>query len=141
MDYRKCPHCGAQIRPLASACEFCGSELSDQKSGILEEFEQNYKSTNDFGKKVELINSLIVPSTKSDLLDLFFLAASNVNVIHRGGLFDPQAKLDKVIEDAWKSKFEQTYMKALLILKDDPEMTHVERIYKEKKKAMRWRLF
>ena len=68
MDCRKCPNCGAQLQALVSVCDYCGSEIVRQSDSGIREFLEEYHKTDSYFKQSELVNSLVVPNTKSEVL-------------------------------------------------------------------------
>ena len=123
-NLRKCPNCGNLVKAFSATCEFCGHEFRNAtNSSMVEEFEAKYQSAKSNKQRILLIQSLAVPNTKEDVLEMFYLAAANV------GKSDNK---DKELDLAWQAKFEQAYMKTGIVLRDDPERTRVDQFYNEK---------
>ena len=135
-NLRKCPNCGNLVKAFNVSCEFCGHEFRNaSNSSKIVEFESRYQSAKSNAQRTVLVQSLAVPNTKEDVLEMFYLAAASVAKSDKAG---------KKLDEAWQAKFEQSYMKAGIVLRDDPERERVERIYQEKKvelKKWRRRLF
>ena len=124
-NLRKCPNCGSLVKAFSAACEFCGHEFRNAtSSSMVEEFEAKFQSAKSNKQRILLIQSLAVPNTKEDVLEMFYLAAANV------GKSDNK---DKDLDLAWQAKFEQAYMKTGIVLRDDPERPRVDKLYEEKK--------
>lgn len=124
-NLRKCPNCGSMVKAFSATCEFCGHEFRNAtNSSMVEEFEAKYQSAKSNKQRILLIQSLAVPNTKEDVLEMFYLAAANV------GKGDQK---DKDLNLAWQAKYEQVYMKTGIVLRDDPERARVDKIYEEKK--------
>lgn len=124
----KCPNCGGLVKSFSTNCEFCGYEFRSQKSSLkISEFEEEYHNARALSKRIALVQSLPISNSKESLLEVFYLAAANV------GNFE---KSEKKIEPIWQSKFEQAYLKAGIVLRDDPELQRVEKIYRDKTKEL-----
>ena len=44
----------------------------------------------------------------------------------------------KAVSDAWLAKFEQVYQKAKIVSGSSPDLTYLDSIYKQKKRALLW---
>lgn len=127
-----CPQCGSLVKTFRAFCEFCGYEFrNSNNSSMIKEFERKYQTLKSNSQRTVLVQSLAVPNTKEDLLEMFYLSAASIAKSDKAG---------KKLDEAWQVKYEQSYMKVGTVLCDDPERERVERIYQEKKEELkRWR--
>lgn len=150
----KCPNCGEVLNSFVTNCPACGYELRDSKNSSaveelsrkLEEIEQNRDRTKVSTKilgafnlsdgltktdeqKISLIRNFPIPNTKEDLYEFLILSKSNIEIDLYENTQIKSARL--AISDAWKAKFEQSYQKAKLLLKNDDRMVEIDKMYKE----------
>jgi hypothetical protein len=119
----KCPNCGSMLKSLTNQCPSCGYEL---RSGM------SFKSVQDFAirlsaaKSVEqksiLVRSYPIPNTKEGIIEYFILASTNIEVA-------PENSSSKGLSDAWIVKIEQSYEKADLIFRGEPEFLQIKQLY------------
>ena len=128
---RKCPNCGALVKAFSANCHMCGHEFREARnSTTVQRFEAKYLKAESEDKKKAIIQSLSVPNTREDVLELFYLTAANV-AKHS----ENEVDLDRV----WQAKMEQVYMKAVMVLQDDTELEKVNALYEKKiKEIRRW---
>lgn len=151
----KCPNCGEVLNSLVTNCPACGYELRSIKSSgavaelsrKLEEIEMKrnaetelkymklagWYGTANVGfspidqQKISLIKNFPIPNTKEDLYEFLILSKSNIHISNSGII--PANNASYAISNAWKSKFEQAYLKAKLLFKDDDRMTDINAMY------------
>ena len=150
---RTCPNCGAPIKAFSLSCPVCGYEFQSMRasSGLaqftrqLEEIEKRRPISSALDKiasaftrtksktdeeKMNLIRNYSIPNTKEDIYEFFVLASSNLTPSAFGEASDSPERL---LAEAWFSKFEQAYEKAKLTFSDDPLFESVLKTYKKKK--------
>lgn len=153
---KKCPNCGEVIEAFTTKCKACGYEFRESNpTSSIEDLKKTIEMINNttaqdnmiatsFGligdrtsKIVSAIKSFNIPNTKEDIIELMFLASSNISV--QGPIFGQSYTLhnEMVISDAWKSKMEQAYQKAKISLINDPALIQIEDIYNTKKNEMK----
>lgn len=146
-DLKKCPSCGASVQSFATRCTDCEHEFRNisassnisQLAFKLNEIEKDMKhdamkgkdySATDWvdnqeltdrtnEKKAALIDSFPIPNTKEDILEFLSLSVPQASV--KLNWFDRNVyrRGQNVLIKAWKSKAEQTIMKARFSMKDD----------------------
>lgn len=136
----KCPNCGELLDAFVSHCPACNYEIRDAKTSNfvtalaheLEKIESEKLSSFDamlqqkrdeFEKqkrqrKVHLITTFSVPNTREDILEFMILAASHIN-----------QKEKKYLFDAWATKFQQCYDKALIAFDDKTDLDEIRALY------------
>lgn len=135
----KCPNCGEILESFKPTCPSCGFELrsveaSDSVSELarkLEALENTHETRSIIGKsfnairineqRVNLIKNFPIPNAKEDIIDFIILAGTNIN----------SNTPDTGMSDAWKSKCEQAYHKAKLLLRNSTDFSEVKAIYDE----------
>ena len=121
-----CRHCGAQINSFTSVCPDCGAEIRDtETSRSLEKFYNDYQRARDDKAKIALIKTFPVPNSKEDIYEFMFLAASNFNA-----KMYIESKEEETVNNAWYSKLDQCYHKAVRSLKTS-EMDGINSLYSE----------
>ena len=87
-------------------------------------------------QKAEYIKSFVVPNTKKDILELMILANTSIDLDVYSEAPDflgqvERKKYDnrKIISDAWFSKMEQVYQKAMVTMSGDSDFSVVKEIY------------
>ena len=148
----KCPFCGEAVPSFTSNCPTCGYEIREMRvSYAVSEFAhklelidlqyadskaENKKQDPNIlyerdKKKIELIRSFPIPNSKEDLLELLTLTSANIDTESVDG-WNSLTKYEKALSNAWKSKYEQTYLKAQLSFADSPDMLKQIREYNRK---------
>ena len=132
----KCPNCGTNLSSFVKNCPDCGYELRGTKSGeSITEFAQKYSLSTSNDKKIEIINSYIIPNTKEDILEFAILASSNISISsysHKKKTSSDDAPDHKVLE-AWIAKFDQAYQKSQLLFTSSDEKGKIETIFLKEK--------
>ena len=148
----KCPRCGEIVNAFDITCRSCGYEFRNKDISIsLQQFKDgiekldyqinnnpNRKDYSIYKQKAEYIRSFIIPNTKEDIFEFFILIASNIEKVEQPADKEEytEVKNKKIINNAWQSKLEQVYQKAIIILKDSEELEIINDIYSNKKKVM-----
>lgn len=150
----KCPNCGEVLNSFVANCPACGFELRSVKnsgavaelSKKLEEIEMKrnaemelkymklagWYGTANVGfsptdeQKISLIKNFPIPNTKEDLYEFLILSKSNIGISNSG--INTASNAGYAISNAWKSKFEQAYLKAKLLFKDDERMIEIDKM-------------
>jgi len=137
LETMKCPNCGAEIPAFSIKCEFCMFELkninanssitklfemlneaeNNRKKGGLKAFFDGIDDTDK--KKLEIISSFPIPTTKEDILEFLALAAPKANVPNFIMSMTDEGLRTKPYAVAWKEKCEQAIIKARFSFKDD----------------------
>lgn len=159
-DIHKCPNCGEVVESFTTNCPTCGFEFRNtQATNAVKELTQklekieNSRSSRQPGwsklldtknrisetdqEKISLIRSFAIPNSKEDLFEFIVLASSNIN-IHRYAKPKSLSASERAVSDAWYSKFEQSFEKAKLTLKNTIEFEKIRDIYSKKQKEIRW---
>lgn len=143
---KKCPNCGELVDSFTIKCKACGYEfreisetssiqklresldemVSKDKDDILSKilYGDNYKSKG-IRNVIAKIRNFNIPNAKEDIIDMMILAISNID------------NDDDELSEAWRSKMEQAYQKAKILLKNDPSFSEIENLYKSKKEEIR----
>lgn len=148
-NIHKCPNCGEVLKSFVANCPSCGYELRETKNSIslrdfinkLDEIEKlrntemdqkikkNTNSINGITQRtVSLIRNFPIPNTKEDLLEFIILASSNINTKMFSDFYG-MSEEEEAVSDAWKSKFEQAYKKALVMFGNTTEFKNIQDIY------------
>ncbi len=143
----KCPNCQASIDSYSTICAYCGHSVVDRSSNatiqrlfqLLTEAESQRKDEADTilgafaealsdgpdkvdSKKMEIISSFPIPTTKADILEFLSLAYPKAkqagNIITR---YSEKNKLHNEFALVWRNKCKQIIMKAKFSMKDDTE--------------------
>lgn len=137
MQAIKCEMCGSHTltkRKGFLICQNCGTKYALEESETNKtraSFEDEYKDAKSVSKRIDLVYSLKIPNQKEKLLDVFYLAASNVA---RGSI--NERKLD----EAWQIKLEKAYLKAGDVIDDKKQLVQIRKIYVGKQKEIKkWR--
>ena len=160
-----CPSCGHLISVLEVTCPACGfeikkrgvsssiKELSDKLEtidkkrdslirGVVRSFNGNSLSEK-AEEKAQVIRSFPIPTTKNDVFELLYMAASNVNAkvllneySTDTGISAKDYAAQKHIVSAWNDKLEQVYQKAKAAFGSDPDFVKIQAIYDAKKAEM-----
>lgn len=140
---KKCPHCGAPVKALATACPECGHDYMDMEShseisaserlsmqlqkvddekakGLFGELHsllgQDSLSWDKISKKKNIIKNFPIPSDKRGILDLFINCATQ----SKNSFFNVNDRTN--LEGAYKTKAQQVLLKARIVMKDDPKL-------------------
>ena len=115
---RKCPNCGEVIEAFVGECPSCGYEF--RETGVassVQKFAAELSQADTDEQRAVIIRSFPIPNTKEDILEFMLLASSNI-----------EGDQDTEVFDAWQVKFEQSYQKAKLVIKDE-DFAKVKEIY------------
>lgn len=120
-ELHKCPSCGEILNSFLPVCPSCGHELRGVKtSSSVKEFAQKLELASSEHQTILLIKNFPIPNTKEDIYEYMILAASNIT-----------SNVKRDIFDAWKVKFEQSYQKATLLLKNDPSLSELQLLHEQ----------
>lgn len=118
-EVHKCPQCGEVLESFAVVCATCGYELRGVlTSDSVREFATKIDSAQTDAQRVNIIRSYPVPNTKEDIFEFMILASTNIT-----------GEQQKKVFDAWLVKFEQSYQKAQLVMKDSSDIERIKVIY------------
>jgi hypothetical protein len=143
-DIKKCPACGAYVSSLSTRCQDCGHNFSNieanssinklfqmlneaentrtqSSSGIFGKLQSIFGVSDTDKKKLEIISSFPIPTTKDDMIEFLSLAMPKTK-IKKGflGLIETyDDKIPNMYAVAWKAKCEEIIMKARFSMKDD----------------------
>lgn len=159
-DY-KCPQCGEPLPAFSLRCPICGFEPRGKKASSsisalsrqlddIEAERPKYKRHKKRAereeertvvgpydqRKVTLIQSYPIPTTKEDLVEFVLLSASNVNPKTFAETAQVTAS-ERAISTAWYSKMCQAYEKSQLVLRDDPSLSILTKKYEAVTKAVK----
>lgn len=122
----KCPNCGEIINSFVYCCPSCGFELRDtQIATSIKEFANKLETYTISDQRSMFIRNFPIPNTKEDLFEFMLLSVANLSQNQQNISFD-----------AWISKFEQCYNKALLVFTNDNECKKVKEIYEKGKRII-----
>ena len=152
---KKCPNCGELVDSFTARCKACGYEFRDTSVvSSINELKKSLEKINNSEQKdsmlstalgyvgsrtskmVEEIKSFNIPNTKEDIIELMFMASSNIIVDNSLDADRLYRVNDRAISEAWKSKMEQAYQKAKILLFNDPAFLQIEKIYLSKNKEI-----
>ena len=123
----KCPNCGEMLNSFVTICPTCEYELRGvTASNSVNEFVHKLELARTKRQTLTLIKSFPIPNTKEDVYEHMIIAASNIT-----------GSLGQELFDAWKLRFEQSYQKAKLLLKNDSSLFDLQEIYEKTKKKIR----
>ena len=149
----KCPNCGEIVEAFQDDCPACGfqfrnaqatssvKELADKLEEIANEpnppkrttlftYSDAYVNISDkASRQVSLIRNYSIPNTYEDIWEFLILASSN---IHEREYGTAQTKDEEALSNAWKSKFEQAYQKAKLVVDSPEKIAEIEKLYSMK---------
>ena len=154
-ELHKCPNCGELLDSFVTICPTCGYEIRGAKAAnsvrelaakleqieaqtmempelkqslmrtvfgrdfhdkeAIEKAKRDFEGQKDHQKE-NLISNYSIPNTKEDIYEFFILAMSNIEV---GGY----------CKDAWLSKLEQAYQKAILVFDDPVKLSNLTSLY------------
>lgn len=160
----KCPNCGETLNSFTSICPSCGYEIRGTKPSqtvrkLAQDLDKLTASKNESAfarywreefqtihkvdeQKIELIKSFVIPTTKEDVLEFMTYALGNINI---SALSDAsyKSKTERAMSEAWVTKLNQAYSKAMLLFGNDPDFSFIREQYDAKmveiKKAEKWR--
>ena len=146
---RKCPNCGAVVKPGMASCSICNYEfvnteavdsvkkLSDQ----IVEIERRYPVSDEEKKEgmsprasaiVSVITTFPVPNTREDLLD--FIVFTESKFLHMSN----STASDVAIIKAYKAKYIECVERAKIYFNDDAQFQYIFQKFPENKKR-KWR--
>lgn len=163
----KCPNCGAVITETTVICPDCGIRITRReavssvqafkeqlmsieskrtKTKFLDLYTQSANPTD--AQKLALIRSFPIPNTVDDIQEFILLAIANIDtrlsknttagkfssMINSG---NANLTIQKTISDAWVSKMQQAYQKALMSFPNDPTFSEIQRMYFDKLKELK----
>lgn len=129
----KCPNCGEVLDSFESNCSSCGHEVRKRRtSDAVQNFVMKVEMAESHEKRLSIIRNFPIPNTKEDLCEFLFLSASNISVDAKN-FVDGEEKKQKELLDAWRVKFEQAYLKAEVMLSDDPVFPRIKNLYDSNK--------
>lgn len=118
-EIHKCPSCGEVLDAFVVVCPTCGYELRGAStSNSVREFAAKIDGAQTDMQRVNIIRNYPVPNTKEDIFEFMILASTNIT-----------GEQQKKVFDAWLVKFEQSYQKAQLVIKDSSDMARIKAIY------------
>lgn len=151
----KCPNCGEPLSSFQARCPACGhelreahaskvvKELADKLEAIDKEPDDNEKKdhipkrlapfvlSEKDKKKISLIKSFPIPNTKEDLFEFLIMAFANSDYAHIAGDGYLSAS-EEAISDAWKTKYDQAYEKAIISFGESPELLELNNTHSKK---------
>ncbi len=124
---KHCPACGEVISENETVCPSCGFMVRDVSTGSIallskklelienKRPEKKRKTDNDVisatdEKKISLIRSWPMPNSREDLIE--FMAMASGNCIAPPKIGNDRIAAEDALAEAWKSKFDQAYVKA-----------------------------
>lgn len=135
----KCPGCGETLNSFMSVCPSCGYEVRNSRATTsVKELYEHLENAVSKEKKIEIIKMFPIPNTKEDLHEFLILASSNIDFdcYHAAGT--PFRNVDRIqLSDAWWTKYEQAYQKAILIFASDSKLESIQNRYLENKKHLK----
>ena len=146
----KCPNCRANIDSFSTVCDYCNCDVTGRDANasiqhlfeLLNAAEAQRKEEPDTilgsignafsealsdgpdkidRKKIEIISSFPIPTTKADMLE--FLSLAYPKAKQAGNVFTRNSEKNKLHNQfsmVWKNKCKQIIMKAKFSMKDDP---------------------
>ncbi|MDE6296995.1 MAG: GYF domain-containing protein [Muribaculaceae bacterium] len=148
----KCPHCGAPIKALATACPECGYDYNASSSEKLTAWERLSRQIAEVQNKpksvvsgimdiymcnedkqiAQLIKGCSIPTTKDELFEFF---SSCAPLAKKGpGIYFGNVERNSFTLKAYYSKAQQILIKARIVMKDDPTLlSQMEEIAKKYK--------
>ena len=125
----KCPNCGEILDSFIAECPACGYELRGAKSsGAIHEFALRLGQIESEEQKINLIRIFPIPNSKEDIFEFMILASSNFGTRNHSDTSDAS---QLPLADAWLVKFEQSYQKAVLLLRNDRDFPKIQKLYDE----------
>ena len=125
-EIHKCPSCGEVLESFVDVCPACGYELrGTSTSKSVREFAIKIDSAQTDMQRINIIRNYPIPNTKEDIFEFMILASTNIT-----------GEQQKKVFDAWLVKFEQSYQKAQLVIKDSSDMARIKAIYEKTQKQI-----
>ena len=110
-DVRKCPACGALVPAFKGICQECGFEFTNIDANLSsKQLADKLLKENDDKKKIEIIETFPIPTTKADLLE--FLTSLKPRVL---GEYNQYA-------DAYFKKYQECIEKAKVAFEGDKQL-------------------
>lgn len=123
----KCPNCGEAVDAFTANCPSCGYEFRGAKAASsVQRFASELSLASETQHKVSIIRNFPIPNTKEDIFEFMLLASSNIS-----------GEQNKSIFDAWLVKFDQSYQKARLVIKDAEDLAQIQGIYDQTQKRIK----
>jgi RNA polymerase subunit RPABC4/transcription elongation factor Spt4 len=123
----KCPICGEIVPSDALKCPSCSNEIRGREAvSSISEFFDKISNIEDENKKIEAIKMYPIPNNKEDITEFMFLACSNFDAKYYA-----TNKQGDSIANAWHTKIEQCYKKAIMMFTDSADIQKIEKLYKE----------
>lgn len=136
---QKCPNCGEPTDPFSKFCETCGYEFRDAVgTSSVRIFSEKYQSLDSNAKRVDFIRTFSIPNTKTDILEFFILATSNIVAPSYADVISDKTNDMSVMDvsEAWAAKLQQLETKAELVLSGDPLLENIKETNIEKQKLV-----
>ncbi|MBQ7907731.1 MAG: zinc-ribbon domain-containing protein [Clostridia bacterium] len=125
--YDKCVNCGAEIELFSLVCKYCGHELRKKESSVaVMELCQRLQKVQNENQAIFMIENFPIPNTREDIFEFMILAYSNFDALY----YNTHLHV-KDVSDAWLSKIEQCYQKALLFFDNPEDFRKIEAMYNE----------
>jgi RNA polymerase subunit RPABC4/transcription elongation factor Spt4 len=123
----KCPICGEILPSDALRCPSCSHEIRGRETVTsVSEFFEKISNIENENKKIEVIKMYPIPNNKEDITEFMFLACSNFDAKYYA-----TNKQGDSIANAWHTKIEQCYKKAVMMFTESVDIQKIEKLYKE----------
>lgn len=123
----KCPVCGEILFSDALKCPSCGNEIRGRVAVTsVREFFDKIINIEDENKKIEAIKMYPIPNNKEDIIEFMLLACSNFDAKYYA-----TNKQGDSLANAWYTKIEQCYKKAVMMFTESADLQKIEKLYKE----------
>lgn len=110
-DVRKCPACGALVPAFKGVCQECGFEFTNIDANLSsKQLADKLLKENDDKKKIEIIETFPIPTTKADLLE--FLTSLKPRVLGEYNQYT----------DAYFKKYQECIEKAKVAFEGDKQL-------------------
>ena len=110
-DVRKCPACGALVPAFKGVCQECGFEFTNIDANLSsKQLADKLLKENDDKKKIEIIETFPIPTTKADLLE--FLTSLKPRVLGEYNQYT----------DAYFKKYQECIEKAKVAFNEDKQL-------------------
>lgn len=125
-EVHKCPNCGEILNSFSPNCPSCGYELRDSAAtNSVQRLYWELNKATSIEQKTLIIRNYPIPNAKEDIIEFMILASTNIS-----------GESEKSIFEAWVAKFEQTYQKANITLKNDSAFAQIQEIYEKAEKTI-----